>query len=89
MLINRRAYCFKPDLPPNHCGWLTVGEVTYYAYKTGKTVHAHLTKDTMTGKKSVLQYYDEFESRDKSHDLAGDSDQPHWLPRTKNPIQKS
>jgi hypothetical protein len=37
--------------------------------------------DTMTGKKQVIQYYDEFESLDAQYQLEGNSDEPRWVRR--------
>jgi hypothetical protein len=81
MFINRRLYQFQNSSSQPDQGLLILGPHQGRVRKTGRTQQSLVKMDTMTGKKQVIQYYDEFESLDAQYQLEGNSDEPRWVRR--------
>ena len=87
MLINRRLYRFRPDAGNPSVGRLILGNTAHLARKTVQTMVTVMTLDTMTGRKRVNVYYDEFESEEALYSLGGGQDAPCWTTRSPVPLR--
>ena len=81
MLINRRLYRFIPVDKNAFEGLLTLDGVTKKARRKERSSTANQSIDSMTGRKEVVQYYDEFETLDAFFVIAGEADRPQWVTR--------
>ena len=80
MMVDRRRYSFLPR-GVNGSGLLTLSGATFRARKTDVTETQSRYADTMTGRKMITVWLDEFRSDDAQHDLGGTPECPCWKKR--------
>jgi len=78
MWIDRRCYVFEAKSGQPLLGVLTLKSISHAARKTGNARIKEFEMDTMTGRKKVTRYQDEFESATEGYLIKGTEQEPRW-----------